>query len=97
MSRAGLTTTEAAAQLGVSVKTLGRWRAEEVDGAPKAPCLQPGGPRGPILWRAEQLEAWVEARSAWHRRAHLRLVQREQAPERQESLYRRAMKRAGRG
>lgn len=94
-------TPAAAEALGVSVKTLGRWRDEEADGAPKAPCRQPGGPRGPISWSAGELDAWIEARSTWHRRRHLRLVAattRDERPEppRQESLFIRAMTKAKR-
>lgn len=93
-----LTTTEAAAQLGVSLKTLARWRDEEADGAPRAPCSQPGGPRGPMRWRGDDLQAWVDARDLWHRRRHLRVLRAREPEEtpRQESLFLRAMKRAGR-
>ena len=97
-----LTSAEAAEQLGVSTKTLGRWREMEADGAPAAPCVQPGGPRGPIWWRAADLEAWSHRLSAWHRRRHLRVLAGQAAPEapapkpKAESLYARALKRAGR-
>lgn len=100
ISKTWIDTPAAAAALAISVKTLSRWRDEEAEGAPKAPCRQPGGPRGPISWSADELDAWVEARSVWHRRRHLRLVAaatREAQPEqRQESLFTKAMRKAGR-
>lgn len=94
-----LTSAEAAEQLGVSTKTLGRWRELEADGAPAAPCVQPGGPRGPIWWRAADLEAWSHRLSAWHRRRHLQVVRQSAEPaeaSRPRSLFARAQERAGR-
>lgn len=52
-----LTTREAATRLGVSVQTVSRWVAEEK----LKPALKAPGIRGPLFFRAEDVDALGDA------------------------------------
>jgi len=62
MATALITTTEAAQQLRIQPQTLRVWRLQGI--GPQYVRLGGGGARGRVLYRVEDIDAWLASRTA---------------------------------